>query len=106
ASQHLVIHHAVIHHLPYLPGSGVDAEQAMAEVARVLKPGGLLHLTAKYGPDCWFDEVGRFFQHFNEASVEALLRPFPLKIRKQMVVSRYNANTAWRDWLHVTAEKV
>jgi SAM-dependent methyltransferase len=53
--------------LPYWPGTGLGVEAALAEMARVLRPGGVLALTTLFG-------AGRDYMLFRQFLTEVDLR--------------------------------
>ena len=69
---------AIFHHLPHR-----SAEAAMREIARILKPGGILDIFVRYGT--WrgmLEEPGlgpRYFHYFTIGALRALLRRHGLR---------------------------
>ena len=104
-SQHIILHHAALHHLPLLT-EGIAMHLAMAETLSLLKKGGMVDIIHKYGDMPFFDKNGRFFHPFNEKTAQKFLSAFPVKIHTLKKIEIPSPKPSWSEWLHIRLEKL
>lgn len=92
--------------LQHLPREG--AEQALSEIARVLKPRGSLAVVVKAGTGSSFDRLGRFVQLYEVAELSALLEDVGFVVVQERRAVNFKETLGpghLKQWIHCLATK-